>query len=66
MKQYLFKVFKKCSFEKRSYIIFDQLNLSYAKYFTKKDVKSLLEKIGFNKYKIFYHHKYSWTIIANK
>jgi SAM-dependent methyltransferase len=66
MKQYLFKVFKKCSFEKRNYIIFDQLNPSYAKYYTKKDVKSLLEKSGFKKYKIFYRHKYSWTIIANK
>ena len=43
MKDYMQNVFTKCSFEKRNYIIFDQLNPSYSKYFTKSEVFSLLK-----------------------
>jgi SAM-dependent methyltransferase len=66
LKNYMLNVLKKCTFEKRKYIIFDQLNPSYSKYYTKKEVESLLTKSGFKKFEIFHRHKYSWTAIAEK
>ena len=66
LKNYMMNVLKKCSFEKRKYIIFDQLNPSYSKYYTKKEVETLLSKSGFQKYEIVNRHQYSWTAIAEK
>ena len=66
LKNYMINVLKKCSFEKRRYIIFDQLNPSYSKYYAKQDVETLLTKSGFKKIKIFSRHQYSWTAIAEK
>ena len=66
LKNYMINVLKKCSFEKRKYIIFDQLNPSYSKYYTKQDVETLLTKSGFKKFEIFNRHQYSWTAIAEK
>ena len=66
LKNYMINVLKKCSFEKRKYIIFDQLNPSYSKYYTKRDVETLLTKSGFKKFEIFNRHQYSWTAIAEK
>ena len=66
LRNYILNVIKKCSFEKRKYIIFDQLNPSYSKYYTRKDVVTLLSKSGFNKFEIVNRHQYSWTAIAEK
>ena len=66
LRNYILNVIKKCSFEKRKYIIFDQLNPSYSKYYTRKDVETLLSKSGFNKFEIVSRRQYSWTAIAEK
>ena len=66
LRDYMLNVLKKCSFSNRKYIIFDQLNPSYSKYYTKKDVEDLLIKSGFKKFQIFNRLKYSWTAIAEK
>ena len=66
LKDYLFNVFKKCSWEKRNYIIFDQLNPSYAKYYKKNELENLMFKAGFSGAKIYRRHNYSWTIICEK
>jgi len=66
LRNYALNVLKKCSFEKRKYIIFDQLNPSYSKYYTRQDVETLLTKSGFNKFEIINRHQYSWTAIAEK
>ena len=66
MRGYINNVIKKCSFQKRTYIIFDQLNPSYSKYYTKKEVADLLKNAGFTKFEIFNRYNYSWTAIAEK
>ena len=66
MKNYMLNVFNKCSYEKRNYIIFDQLNSSFAKYYKKKEIEELIKSSGFNKSETFYRRGYSWTIIATK
>ncbi len=66
MKTYMQKVFNKCSFEKRNYIIFDQLNPTYSKYFKRSEIHDLLKKTGFKKIDINHRHNYSWLAIAEK
>tara|TARA_B100002051_G_C16585658_1_gene560032 strand:+ start:47 stop:919 length:873 start_codon:yes stop_codon:yes gene_type:complete len=66
LKKYMINVLKKCSFEKRKYIIFDQLNPSYSKYYLKNEVHSLLRDAGFKNIEIINRHGYSWTAIAEK
>ena len=66
LRNYMLNVLKKCSFENRKYIIFDQLNPSYSKYYSKSDVESLLKNSGFTKFEVFSRHGYSWTAIAEK
>ena len=66
MKQYMLEDFNKCSFEKRNYIIFDQLNPTYSKYFKKNELLDLLKEVGFKKVDIRHRHSYSWLAIAEK
>ena len=66
MREYMMEVFGKCSFEKRNYIIFDQLNPSFSKYFKKQELVTLLKETGFKKVNIKNRHGYSWLAIAKK
>ena len=66
LKEYFQKVFGKCSFEKRNYIIFDQLNPSYAKYYKKKEAFDLFNKAGFKNITITQRYNYSWLVIGKK
>ena len=66
LRGYINNVISKCSFEKRTYIIFDQLNTSYSKYYTKNEVSDLLKSSGFKKIEIYNRYDYSWTAIAEK
>ena len=66
LKEYFNEIFNKCEFEKRNYIIFDQLNPSFSKYFKKSELENTLKKSGFKILKIRHRHKYSWTAICSK
>jgi len=66
MRDYLLNVFARCGMQKRKYIIFDQLNPSYAKYYTKDELIEVLEKAGFRNIETYHRHGYSWTAIARK
>jgi SAM-dependent methyltransferase len=66
LRDYLLCVFKKMSTEKRKLIIYDQLNLSYAKYYTKSEAEGLLTEKGFVNVLVHHRHGYSWTVIGTK
>ncbi len=66
MHGYLLSVFEKMSPAKRRLIIYDQLNPSYAKYYTQKEAKGLLEEKGFKNVLVHHRHGYSWTVIGTK
>ena len=66
MRNYMLRIFNKCSYKKRNLMIFDQLNPSFSKYFKKEELEILLKKSGFKKFQLIHRHKYSWTIIAEK
>ena len=50
----------------RHMTIYDQLNPSYAKYYTKDEALSLLAQANFHHIGIFHRHGYSWTLIGTK
>ena len=66
LQAYLLKVFGKCSFKHRKYIIFDQLNPEYAKYYKKNELINELKDANFTIDKAYHRHKYSWTVVCEK
>ena len=66
LKGFLLNVFSKCSWKRRKYIIFDQLNPAYAHYYKKEELAYELEKAGFSRLKFYHRYNYSWTVVCNK
>jgi SAM-dependent methyltransferase len=66
LRSYLLSVYKKMSTGKRKLIIYDQLNPSYAKYYTKSEAVGLLTEKGFINVLIHHRYGYSWTVIGTK
>ena len=66
LRGYMLSVLKKMSPEKRRLIIYDQLNPSYAKYYTRFEAKKLLSDGKFVNIRIHHRHGYSWTVIGTK
>ena len=66
MSDYIINVFTPCGPKERQYIVFDQLNPDYAKYYKKKQVMKLLEEAGFKNVTLKHRHAYSWTAVATK
>ena len=63
---YLRSVFEKMSPGKRRLIIYDQLNPSYAKYYTRREAEKLLIEGRFINVRTHHRHGYSWTVIGTK
>ena len=59
-------MFNKLTFKNRSYVIFDQLNPSYSKYFTKMDLERELINAGFKVELLNHRLGYSYTAICSK
>lgn len=66
LRGYMLSVFEKMSPEKRKLIIYDQLNPSYAKYYTRREAEALLIDGKFENVRIHHRHGYSWTVIGTK
>lgn len=66
LSSYINNVFSKCGFKKRKYIIFDQLNPTFSKYYTKNECYDLFERHGFKKIKLKHYNNYSWVVVGQK
>jgi len=66
LRGYMLLVFERFSPGKRRLAIYDQLNPSYAKYYSQKEAKGLLEEKGFKNVLVHHRHGYSWTVIGTK
>ncbi len=66
LQEYMVTVFEKMSPEKRRLIIYDQLNPSYSKYYTKREAEKLLIDGKFENVRTHHRHGYSWTVIGTK
>ena len=64
--EYLIEVFGPCARQEKKFIIFDQLNPDYAKYYKQEEIQELLTKCGFETLLLFHRHGYSWTAIGSK
>jgi SAM-dependent methyltransferase len=66
LRDYLVNVLSKCSWQKRKYTIYDQLNPSYVRYYTRAELVALLEGCGFEDVRVHDRRGYSWTAVAAK
>jgi SAM-dependent methyltransferase len=66
LRGYMLLILEKMSPEKRRLIIYDQLNPSYAKYYTQFEAKRLLSDGKFVNIRVHHRHGYSWTAIGTK
>jgi SAM-dependent methyltransferase len=66
LREYMLSILEKMSPEKRRLIIYDQLNPSYAKYYTKFEAEKLLKDGKFVDIRTHHRHGYSWTLIGTK
>jgi SAM-dependent methyltransferase len=66
LSMYYINVYSGCGRREKKYIIFDQLNPDYSKYYTEQEVIELLSASGFAEILTFHRHGYSWTAIARK
>jgi len=66
LRRYMLSVFEKMSPRKRRLIIYDQLNPSYAKYYTRREAETLLIDGKFKNVRPHHRHGYSWTVIGTK
>jgi SAM-dependent methyltransferase len=66
MRDYLVNVLSKCSWQKRKYTVYDQLNPSYVRYYTRAELVALLERCGFEDVRVHDRRGYSWTAVAAK
>jgi SAM-dependent methyltransferase len=66
LREYFLSIFEKMSPEKRKLIIYDQLNPSYSKYYTRREAEKLLIDGKFNNVRTHHRHGYSWIVIGTK
>jgi SAM-dependent methyltransferase len=66
LSKYYKNVYSMCARKEKKYIIFDQLNPSYSKYYKQHEVYELLKRNGFNNIELYHRHGYSWTAVAIK
>jgi len=62
MRSYMRSVLAKFPRSVRRLTIYDQLNPSYAKYYTRAEAEALLSDAGFADVQLYHRHGYSWTV----
>lgn len=63
---YMREVMARFERRKRFFLIFDQLNVGYAKYYTGSEARALLASAGFCQVRAYHRHGMSWTVIGEK
>lgn len=66
MRDYMLNVFGKFNWRSQVYVIFDQLNPAYSKYYKKDEAIALIENAGLKVEAIHHRREYSWTVVGEK
>ena len=66
MRAYMCEVIGRYPWRHRFLTVFDQLNPSYARYYTEVEARALLEDAGFADVALYHRHGYSWTVFGRK
>ena len=64
--KYMREVMARYDRKKRYFLIFDQLNVGYAKYYTQQEARDLLLAAGFRNVEAYHRHGMSHTAIGEK
>lgn len=64
--RYLRTTLSKFSRKTRRLVIYDQLNPSYVKWYSRADLEELLRSAGLVEPRLHHRHGYSWTAVARK
>jgi len=64
--EYMREVMARFDRRKRYFLIFDQLNVGYAKYYTKQEARELLARAGFGSVEVYHRHGMSHSAIGEK
>jgi SAM-dependent methyltransferase len=66
MHQYIRNVIGPMTWSKRQLVIYDQLNPSFVKYYTRQEAEQLLVRGGFRDVQVYRRHGYSYTVTGVK
>jgi len=66
MRRYFRDVIGRFGTTERRLTIYDQLNPAYARYYTEREARSLLEEGGFADVRVHHRHGYSWTVVGTR
>jgi len=66
MRTYMLNHIGKLNQYSRRITIYDQLNPTWARYYTRAEAESLLRNNGFSDVRSFHRHGYSWTVIGTR
>jgi ubiquinone/menaquinone biosynthesis C-methylase UbiE len=66
LKKYFVTMFNKFSFKHKSYVIFDQFNPSFYKYFSKMELTEVLEEKGFKVESLVNTVGHQYTVVCSK
>lgn len=66
MRNHFLNAFSKYTWKQRAIHIFDILNTTYAKYYTKREIYDLLRDAGFNDVRLHHRHGHSWAARGSK
>lgn len=66
MRHYMREVLANFSRPVRRLTIYDQLNPTYAKYYTRAEAEALLRRAGFIDVQSYHRHGYSWTVLGRR
>tara|TARA_Y100001970_G_C14111427_1_gene791100 strand:+ start:174 stop:968 length:795 start_codon:yes stop_codon:yes gene_type:complete len=66
LKKYFVTMFNKFSFKHKSYVIFDQFNPSFYKYFSKKELVEALDEAGFKIENLVNTVGHQYTVVCSK
>ncbi len=66
LKKYFVTMFNRFSFKHKSYVIFDQFNPSFYKYFSKKELNDALDEAGFEIDSLVNTVGHQYTVVCNK
>lgn len=66
MRAYVINIFGRFDRHTRFLAVYDQLNPTYAKYYTRSEAIDLLNRAGFADIQVFHRHAYSWTVLGTR
>jgi SAM-dependent methyltransferase len=66
MRAYVVNILGRFDRQTRYLVVYDQLNPTYAKYYTRAEAIDLLHRAGFEDIQAFHRHGYSWTVLGTR